>query len=149
MDDTSRIEELIREIASKHGIAVSRDDPILILQTINNRLLLDSAKAQEVMLNSFKSEMEDLALRWGNDTKGRAEQILNAALGASKSSMVQSMDELARKAADAVSAEIETALERLTRPVQAARQLAKFNLVAACLTMGGAAVALWSVLHRF
>ncbi len=32
---TDPIEELIKEIAAKHGIAVSRDDPILILQTIN------------------------------------------------------------------------------------------------------------------
>jgi hypothetical protein len=44
---TDPVEELIREIAAKHGIAVSRDDPILILQTINTRLLQDSAKAQQ------------------------------------------------------------------------------------------------------
>lgn len=74
MDDTSQIEEIIREIATKHGIAVSRDDPILILQTINNRLMLDSAKAQQAMLDTFKAEMEDLALRWGNDSKGREGQ---------------------------------------------------------------------------
>ena len=29
-----QVEELIKEIAAKHGIAVSRDDPILVLQTI-------------------------------------------------------------------------------------------------------------------
>jgi len=33
------IDELIKEIAVKHGIAVGRDDPIIILQTINNRLM--------------------------------------------------------------------------------------------------------------
>ena len=38
-----QVEELIKEIAAKHGIAVSRDDPILILQTINARLMQDSA----------------------------------------------------------------------------------------------------------
>ena len=41
-----KIEELIREIAAKHGIAVGRDDPILILQTINMKLMQDSASAQ-------------------------------------------------------------------------------------------------------
>ena len=41
------VEELIQEIALKHGITVSRDDPILILQTINKRLMEDSAKAQQ------------------------------------------------------------------------------------------------------
>ena len=67
-----QVEELIREIAAKHGIAVSRDDPILVLQTINNRLLEDGAKAQQVQLDQYKQEMEALSLRWGNDAKGKS-----------------------------------------------------------------------------
>jgi hypothetical protein len=91
------IEELIKEIAAKHGIAVSRDDPILILQTINTRLLQDSAKAQQVMLDQYKEELEALALRWGNDARDKAERILNASLAASKGAMVKLMQEGARK----------------------------------------------------
>ena len=147
MDDSSQIEEIIREIATKHGIVVSRDDPILVLQTINNRLLLDGAKAQQAMLDRFKEELEDLALRWGNDAKGRAEQILNVALAASKGAMAQSMDDLAKNAAVSVAVEIDGALERIARPVQDARRLVFFNLAAACLTVGGAATVLWSVLR--
>jgi hypothetical protein len=67
-----QVEELIKEIAAKHGIAVSRDDPILILQTINARLMQDSAKAQQVMLDQYKEELEALALRWGNDAKDQS-----------------------------------------------------------------------------
>jgi hypothetical protein len=147
MDDTSQIEEIIREIATKHGIVVSRDDPILILQTINNRLLLDSAKAQQAMLDRFKEQLEDLALRWGNDAKGRAEQVLNAALAASKGVMAQSMEDLAKSAATSVAVEIDGALQRIARPVQDARRVALFNLTAACLTMCSAATVLFSVLH--
>lgn len=147
MDDTSQIEEIIREIATKHGIVVSRDDPILILQTINNRLLLDGAKAQQAMLDRFKEQLEELALRWGNDAKVRAEQILNASLGASKGAMAQSMDDLAKKAADSVATEIDGALERIARPLQDTGRLALFNLIAACLTMGGAATLLFSVMR--
>ena len=68
-----QVEELIKEIAAKHGIAVSRDDPILILQTINNRLLQDGAEAQQAQLDQFKQEMEALSMRWENDAKGKAE----------------------------------------------------------------------------
>lgn len=147
MDDTTQIEAIIREIATKHGIAVSRDDPILILQTINNRLLLDSAKAQQAMLDRFKEELEDLARRWGSDAKGRAEQILNAALGASKDAMARSIDDLAKKAATTVASELESALERLVQPVHDTRRVAVLNLTAACLTMAAAATAMWSVLR--
>ncbi len=57
---SDNIDELIKEIAVKHGIAVSRDDPILILQTINNRLMQDSEKAQQGMLDHYKEEMEEV-----------------------------------------------------------------------------------------
>jgi hypothetical protein len=93
---TDPVEELIKEIAAKHGIAVSRDDPILILQTINTRLLQDSAKAQQVMLDQYKEELEALALHWGNDARDKAERILNASLMASKGAMAKVMQEGAR-----------------------------------------------------
>ena len=79
--------ELIKEIAAKHGIAVGRDDPIMILQTINARLMQDSQKAQQEMLDTFKSELEEMSHRWGIDAKGKAERILNASLAASKDAM--------------------------------------------------------------
>ena len=47
------VDELIKEIAVKHNIAVSRDDPIMVLHTINERLMRDSAKAQQDMLDTF------------------------------------------------------------------------------------------------
>ena len=77
-----QMEELIREIAAKHGIAVSRDDPILILQTINSRLLQESAKAQQEQLDRYKEELEALSLRWSTDAKNKAERILNTSLSA-------------------------------------------------------------------
>ena len=80
MATDDKIEELIREIAAKHGIAVGRDDPILILQTINMKLMQDSASAQQEILDAFKSELESIAHRWGDDAKGKAERTLNAAL---------------------------------------------------------------------
>ena len=74
MDDP--VDELIKEIAGKHGIAVGRDDPIMILQTINARLLADSAKAQQAMLERYKEELEALSARWSSDAKEKAERVL-------------------------------------------------------------------------
>ena len=144
---SDQLEELIKEIAAKHGIAVSRDDPILVLQTINNRLLQDSAQAQQVQLDRYKEELEALALRWGNDAKGRAERILNASLSAGKDSMGQVMQEAARLTAAAVSAELDAALSRLSVPLRDAHRIALLNVGAACITMSAAAVALWAVMN--
>ena len=138
-----RIEELIKEIAVKHGIAVSRDDPILVLHTINNRLLQDSSKAQQIQLDQYKEELEGLAVRWGHDAKDKAERILNAALIAGKDEMREGATVLAA----AVRTEVDTALAGVIQPIRDARQVATFNVVASCITLVAAGVALWVVLR--
>jgi hypothetical protein len=142
MDDP-QLEELIKEIATKHGIVVSRDDPILVLQTINNRLLQDGAKAQQVQLDQYKEELEALALRWGNDAKDKAERILTASLSAGRDAMALHMQEAARTTAATVAAEVETGMSRVRASIQDARSIATMNIVAACMTMGAAAIVLW------
>ena len=141
---TDQVEELIKEIAAKHGIAVSRDDPILVLQTINNRLMQDSSKAQQVQLDRYKEELEALALRWGSDAKAMAERILNASLVASKEAMGQVMQEGAKVTAAHVRKEIDAALTPLTATLRDARRIGSLNIVAACIALAAAAVALWA-----
>ena len=144
---TDQVEELIKEIAAKHGIAVSRDDPILILQTINARLMQDSARAQQVMLDQYEVELEALALRWGNDAKAKAERILNVSLTASKEATAKLMQEGAKEAAVSVRGEIDVALRRVADPVRDARRIGALNVAASCITCVAAAIALWAAVH--
>jgi len=142
-----QIEALIREIAQKHGIVVGRDDPILILQTINNRLMQDSAKAQQTQLEKLKEELEALAQRWSLDAKEKAERILNASLTAGKQAMGQLMEEGTKATARLLAEETEALLTRLGQPVRDAHRLAVFNTVASCMTLLATAIALWVALR--
>ncbi len=139
-----QIEDLIREIASKHGIAVSRDDPILVLQTINSRLLQDSAKAQQVQLENYKEEMEALAHRWGIDAKEKAERILNASLTASNDAVAVVMAKGSEAASKILKSELEAQIARLGSPIIEAQRLAMMNIAASIITMLAAAIALWA-----
>lgn len=141
------VEDLIKEIAVNHGIAVGRDDPIMILQTINARLMQDSQKAQQDMLDTFKSELEEMSHRWSIDAKEKAERILNASLAASKDAMGQIMLEEAKIIAASVRGEIDVALSHVTAPIRDARRISIFNVIASCITMFAAAVALWVTVH--
>lgn len=107
---SDQIEELIREIASKHGIAVSRDDPILVLQTINNRLLLESASSQQTQLEHFKEELEAVSRRWRTDAKDKADRTLTAALNASKEAMGAAVLQSAEITAERMRKQIDEAL---------------------------------------
>lgn len=138
-----KIEETIKEIAAKHGIAVGRDDPILILQTINERLMQDSAAAQQEILDRFKEEMEAIAHRWGDDAKNKAERTLNGALNASREAMMETMQEGSKVAAESLRREVESTTTRLASSVRESRSVAIMNLVAACMTVFAVVFALW------
>jgi L-lactate utilization protein LutC len=140
---SDKIEELIREIAAKHGIAVARDDPILVLQTINNRLLQDSAAAQQAQLDQFKEELEAVSLRWKADAKDKAERVVNAALAASKGAMDQILRDGAHATTSLLKSELESAFSSLASHAREARRTALLNLAASCITICAVVIALW------
>ena len=146
MATDDKIEELIREIAVKHGIAVGRNDPILILQTINARLMQDSQAAQQAILQHFAEELESIAHRWGDDAKQKAERTLNAAMAASKEAMAKGMQDSGKAAAEVVRREIEAAAAQFAAPIREARRVSYMNIVAAGMAVFAAGLALWATL---
>lgn len=69
-------EALIAEIATRHGVAVSRDDPVMILATLNDLLTKEHAEKQAELLAQFRREMEAVSEKWTSDAKTRAQAIL-------------------------------------------------------------------------
>lgn len=86
---TDKFDAAIQEIAVKHGVVLSKDDPILILQTMNDRLIEETRQAQADMLAQFKEEMEGISSQWKDDARDKAEKVLNAALASSKEIMAR------------------------------------------------------------
>lgn len=139
-----KIDETIKVIAVRHGIAVSRDDPIMVLQTINDRLMQDSQAAQQELLEGFKSELEEIAHRWGEDSKRKAERTLNAAMAASKEAIAQGMKEGTKAAAESVQREFNASVSKLADSILDARRVSMLNMVAAILVVLAAALVLWA-----
>jgi len=132
--------DLLKEIAAIHGIGVTPDDPLLIIQTLNKRLMEDSAKAQQEMLDHYKEELAALANRWGEDAKEKAEKILNAALDASQKMMAKAAQEGGSSVAAVVKKEIEGSILGAVRSVKG---LVIANVIAAAITLVAAFLALW------
>ena len=148
MNEDVELEELIKEIAVKHGIALGRDDPILILQTLNNRLLQASQKAQQALLDQYKAELEDLSLRWSVDAKEKAERILNASLDASKAAMERLLRAGAKEAVTTIKTEVDASLNRINRRIKDTNRISLMNLAASCITLLATAVLLWTTTLR-
>lgn len=90
---SDKFDTAIQEIAIKHGVVLSKDDPILILQTINDRLIQETRHAQAAMLAQFREEMEIISSQWTDDAKEKAEKMLNVALISSKEAMTRLLQE--------------------------------------------------------
>lgn len=141
---TDPIEALIQDIAVKHGVAVGRDDPILILQTLHERLLRDAATAQHDRLDRFQEALEASAQRWEEAARDQAQKTLNAALAASQTAMANAMQEGVEATAERVRRETAAALAPLAAALHDARRVARMNLVAAGMTLVAAGLALWA-----
>ena len=148
MNDDNALGEMIKEIAAKHGIALGRDDPILILQTLNNRLLQDNQKAQQAMLNQYKEELEALSLRWSSDTKEKAERILNASLESSKVAMDQLMQAGTKELLLRFTSSIDESLILISYLIKDTKRIGAMNIIASCITVLAVATLLVSTMYH-
>ncbi len=87
-----KAEEIIREVALRHGVALSKDDPVMILHTLNEMLLLDNKKTidgcQERQLRFLKEEMNKASKLWTEEAKSRAQQVLDLAVETSREAVI-------------------------------------------------------------
>ncbi len=129
---------LIAEIATRHGVAVSRDDPVMILATLNELLLEDSAKAQAELLARFKSEMEAIADKWTQDSKARAQAVLTLAVEASREAVALN----AQAEFENIAASTRHEIERLQAVEHQMKWMLAVNVVASLITFAAACMVL-------
>ncbi|MCT9811029.1 conjugal transfer protein TraM [Acidovorax sp. Be4] len=136
-----------QETSAQHGLALVRDDTMLAMHTLHQRLLQDSLQAQQALLDQYQQELESLSTRWSLDARDKAERTLNAALTAGKDAMAQAMQDASSHAATSMRAEMDAAQERIAAMLQDAQRGARLHLLAACLALAAMAVAAWVLAH--
>lgn len=144
MDD-ERTDELLQEIAVKHGVALNRQDPILIVQTMHARLLAESRSAQQAMLEDYRTTLEGLLERWGAETKTKAERIVTASLIASTEAMKAEMATHTTDVARAIRKEVTGVLETTETRLRRTTTVGYVNLLAAVVTFLSAVVVYWTL----
>lgn len=129
---SDKLNEIVKDIAIKHGVALSKDDPILILQTMNERLLEESRKAQQEMLIQFKEEMENISSEWKDDAQVKAEKTLNTAVSSSKDIMVKLFQE---SASETLIAMKKVMFDSITEARELTEKTKKISSVALCFSI--------------
>ncbi len=132
-------DEIIKQLAVKYGIAVTNNDPILIVETLHRLLVEDFAKNQKEMMDRYKEDLEALLKRWGDDARNKAETILNKSLAASEEMMTKAAEDGAAVTAAILNKEIADNLGA----VRGIRGLVIANVIACALTLAAAFLVLW------
>jgi len=130
-----KIDEVINEIASEHGIVIPKDDPIMMLHTINKRLILDSKVAQHDLLDNFRSQMEVISNGWSIEAKNHSDRILNSAVSSSKAEVARVMEEQSRVIIEKWKEELNTGFSEVLKTTQSSRQTAILNIIASFITL--------------
>ena len=138
-------DDLLKEIASKHGVALDRQDPILIVHTLHTRLLAESQHAQQAMLEDYRKTLEALLDRWGVEIKAKAERIVTASLTASTETMKAQMATHTTDVASAIRNEVRDQLSNTETKIRTATTLGYVNLLAALVTCVAAVVVYWTL----
>ena len=140
-----RTDDLLKEIASKHGVALDREDPILIVQTMHERLLADSRSAQQAMLEEYRAALEGMLDRWSAETTAKAERIVTASLTATTETMKTQMATHTTDVANAIRKQLTEVVETTETRLRRATTVGYVNLLAALVTFLSAVVVYWTL----
>ncbi|PTN09684.1 conjugal transfer protein TraM [Nitrosomonas aestuarii] len=139
-NDSDPLHKVIERVAAKHGIALSDDDPVLMVHTLNEILLEENARAHQLLLNDFRSVLEE--------SIGRLESAntKTCALPSPGNKNILANRQFLQRFIESADQEINTRLAEKINAVSVvckyARQAAIINLLAAVVCMIAILVAL-------
>ncbi|SFK97972.1 Transcriptional activator TraM [Nitrosomonas aestuarii] len=130
---SDQLHKVIERVAAKHGIALSDDDPVLMVHTLNEILLEENASAHQLLLNDFRSVLEE--------SIGRLESANTriSALPSPDNKNILANRQFLQRFIESADQEINTRLAEKMNAVSVvckyARQAAIINLLAAAVFM--------------
>ncbi|GAN31441.1 TPA: conjugal transfer protein TraM [Legionella pneumophila] len=126
---SEKLDKIVQDIAVKHGVLLGKDDPILMLQTMNEQLIEENRKAQQDLLRLFQEEMEDISSRWKDDAKEKSEKVLNAALASSKEAITRLLHESTKESVQTIKKLISDSLNEAQFLTQRTQKFSRVALV--------------------
>ena len=137
-----KIDKVIQQIASVHGVAVSKDDPIMILHTMNERLISDSKAAQQELLDNFRSQLEVTVSELSMAAKNHSDRVLNSTIQTSKTEISRVMEEQSNIIIERWKADLHAEFNEACKTMTTSRQTAILTIIASFITLIAAGIVL-------
>ncbi|HAU0911827.1 TPA: conjugal transfer protein TraM [Legionella pneumophila] len=139
---SEKLDKIIQDITVKHGVLLGKDDPILMLQTMNAQLIEENRKAQQDLLVQFREEMEGISSQWKDDAKEKAEKVLNVALASSKEAITRLLHESTKESVQVMKKLISDSLIEAHSFTQRTEKFSRFALVSSATLFAASCIIL-------
>ena len=146
IENADSLDEIIKEVAAKHGFVLSRDDPVLLVYTIQQRLLADSADGQQLLFDQFREELEQTLDDWEKETTSKLDQALDQTITAAKTDFRDQMRQDTIKITAVVDVHYVTIQSQIREELKKYQRSSNISLVAEILTLAAVAAVLWNSL---
>lgn len=138
-----KIEALTQELSSIHGLVVSKDDPVMITYSLNERLIKENKVAHNDLIENFKSHMEIISDQWSIEAKNHSDRILNSSIVSSKAEVARVMGEQSTAIIEQWKNELNTGFSQVHKTIESARNTAILNIIASFITLISAGIVLY------
>jgi len=135
------LEAIIRDVATRHGIVLGRDDPILIIHTINRRIMETSAEVQRTLLEEHSSVLVALA----DDARKQTIQGINVVMREASAGILAAMRQEALRMFNDQRMESRAAAQAMTAEFLRWRRIATFSFCLSLLMVGATGGILLSI----
>ena len=95
--ESEELKEIEQHIAQAHGFYLSRDDPILILYTLNKLIMRENMNVLSKAMKSFKEEMALEAMKWSDSSNIAAEKVFSMTLHAQENEINKLFERVSEK----------------------------------------------------
>jgi hypothetical protein len=127
-----KLDALIERIASEQGIALSQDDPVLMMHTLNEVLLEQNEKAHAELLNNYQAILEENFNRWCEYSTKKSNAIISSSMG----NVQLTRDQFLESCIQLIDEKIKSGVDQETYDlVRISRQAAIINLLSAVLVL--------------
>jgi len=91
---SDKLDEIIQEVAIRHGYVVGRDDPILMTYTINEQVIEAGARIQRTVLEKHLRGMEEISKDLQDQAAGKLDGVLRDAMESIRLALRQEAESL-------------------------------------------------------
>ena len=141
--NNDKLDALIKRIASEHGIVLTKDDPVLMMHTLNEVLLEQNEKAHAELLNKYEAILQENFSQWQTFASKKANVLINAQQSHFSKNNDQLTDNGMQQVSEIIRITINHEIRELTR---ISRQAAIMNLLAAILVLVSVVIVVFMLL---